>query len=269
MHVKRWLTSLVLIPVLALLLLKGGAHLFALFSALICLLSLREYYGIVFKGTPSLLVRFISIWGCGAGPAAVLCAHFFTLPWLIILFSLALIIPGFFCMTDFQADAGIPSVLAFHALGMMYIGLALTDLVLIRHTEFGIQWVCLILCIVFSGDIAAYYVGSYWGKRKLCPAVSPGKTVEGAIGGLTANLIVGFAVGSLLLPAFPPGKGAMFCVLVGVAGQVGDLFESMLKRSAGMKDSGNLLPGHGGMLDRIDALLFAVPVALAMVIYIF
>ena len=269
MHLKRWLTSLVLIPALVLLLLKGGIHLFALFSALICFLSLHEYYRIVWKDNTSSFVRVVSAWGYAAGPAIVLCAHFFPLPWLILLFSLALIFPGWFCMRDFQADAGIPSILAFHALGMVYICLALADLVLIRHAEFGIQWICLILCVVFSGDIAAYYVGSYWGKRKLCPAVSPGKTVEGALGGLVANLGVGFAIGGLLLPTLSPGKGVLFFIAVGVAGQVGDLFESMLKRSAGVKDSGNLLPGHGGMLDRIDALLFAVPVALVMVTYVF
>ena len=264
MHLKRWLTSLVLIPVLVLLLLKGGILLFALFIALVCFLSLREYYRIIWKDNTSSFVRPVSVWGYAAGPAIVLCAHFFSLPGLILLLSLALILPGWFCMRDFRADAGIPSILAFHALGMVYICLALADLVLIRHAESGIQWICLILCVVFSGDIAAYYVGSYWGRRKLCPAVSPGKTVEGALGGLVANIGVGFALGGLLLPTLPPGKGAIFFIAIGVAGQVGDLFESMLKRSAGVKDSGNLLPGHGGLLDRIDALLFAVPVALAL-----
>jgi phosphatidate cytidylyltransferase len=264
MHLKRWLTSLVLIPVLVLILLKGGIHLFALFAALVCFLSLREYYPIVFKGNTSPSARIVSGWGYAAGPAIVLCVHFFPLPWLILLFSLALILPGWFCMRNFQADAGIPSLLAFHALGMVYICLALADLVLIRRADSGVQWICLILCVVFSGDIAAYYVGSYWGRHKLCPAVSPGKTVEGALGGVAANLGVGFVIAGLLIPTLAPGKGAVFFISVGVAGQVGDLFESMLKRSAGVKDSGNLLPGHGGMLDRIDALLFAVPVALAV-----
>lgn len=268
MHLKRWLTSLVLIPVLALLLLKGGTHLFALFIALVCFLSLREYYRIVFEANKSTFVGIISIWGYIAGPAVVLCAHFLPLPWLIFLFSIALILPGLFCMRDFRADAGIPSILAFHALGMVYICLALVDFVMIRHLESGIQWICLILGVVFSGDIAAYYVGSFWGKRKLCPAVSPGKTVEGALGGLVANLGIGFSIGSLLLPTLPVGKGSLFFISIGVAGQVGDLFESMLKRSAGIKDSGNLLPGHGGLLDRIDALLFAVPVAMAMVSFV-
>jgi phosphatidate cytidylyltransferase len=264
MHLKRWLTSLVLVPVLVLLLLKGGIHLFSLFVALVCFLSLREFYHIVFKDNISSFVRYVSASGYVAGPAIVLCAHFFPLTWLVFLFFLALMLPGLFCMREFKADAGIPSILAFHALGMVYISLAMVDLVLIRHTEFGVQWICLILCVVFSGDIAAYYVGSYLGKRKLCPAVSPGKTVEGALGGLAANLAIGFVMSSLLLPTVSFGTGALFFVAVGVAGQVGDLFESMLKRSAGVKDSGNLLPGHGGLLDRIDALLFAIPVALAM-----
>ena len=268
MHLKRWLTSLVLVPVLVLLLLKGGIHLFVLFTALVCFLSLHEYYRIVFKGDPSSFVRRVSACGYVAGLAVVLCAHFFSLPWLLLLLSLSVIFSGLLCMRDYQADAGIPAILAFHALGMVYICLAMADLVLIRRADFGIQWIFLILCVVFSGDIAAYYVGSYLGRRKLCPAVSPGKTVEGALGGLAANLGVGLAASSLLLPTLPLLKGALFFVAVGAAGQLGDLFESMLKRSAGVKDSGNLLPGHGGLLDRIDALLFAIPVALLMVIYV-
>lgn len=269
MHLQRWLTSLVLIPLLALLLFVGGIHLFALFTALVCFLALNEYYHIVWKDDRSSAVRLVSVSGYIAGPAIVLCAHFLSLPWLMLFFSLALLFPACFCMRNFRANAGIPSILAFHALGMIYISLALADFVLIRHAEFGVQWVCLILCVVFSGDIAAYYVGSHWGRRKLCPAVSPGKTVEGALGGLVANLVVGIIAGGLLLPAVSPLRSVLFFLAIGAAGQAGDLFESMLKRSAGMKDSGNLLPGHGGMLDRIDALLFAVPVALVMVTCVF
>jgi len=127
----------------------------------------------------------------------------------------------------------------------------------------------LIFCVVAAGDIGAFYVGTCWGKHKLCPLVSPGKTVEGSLGGLASNLAVGYIVAYLLLPSLPPVKAAVFFIALGVAGQIGDLFESMLKRSAGVKDSGNLLPGHGGLLDRIDSLLFAGPVALGMILYVF
>jgi phosphatidate cytidylyltransferase len=123
------------------------------------------------------------------------------------------------------------------------------------------RWILLLLCIVFSGDTAALYVGTLIGRHKLAPAISPGKTVEGAVGGLAVGLLVGLLAKHLLLPALPWGTAVGFCLLVGVAGQVGDLFESALKRSSDVKDSGSILPGHGGVLDRIDALLFAAPVA--------
>jgi phosphatidate cytidylyltransferase len=191
------------------------------------------------------------------------------LPWLLFFFSISIILPGLMCMWRFKADAGIPTMLAYHALAMGYIPMALSGYILIYDSEFGAQWIFLFLCVISMGDAGAYYVGSLWGRRKLCPSVSPGKTVEGALGGLAANLVVGIVLGNLMLPSFSSCKGAVFLILLGISGQIGDLFESMLKRSAGVKDSGSLLPGHGGLLDRIDALLFAAPVALVMALYVF
>ena len=129
-----------------------------------------------------------------------------------------------------------------------------------------------LLCVVWAGDIAALYVGRAWGKRKLAPTLSPNKTWEGAVGSVAGSLLV---TGALFWLAtflaqwnFVKLSFAdevwwywlVMAVLVNVAAQVGDLAESALKRSAGVKDSGTLLPGHGGMLDRIDALLLAAPV---------
>jgi len=263
MHLKRWLTSLVLIPVLVALLFWGGAHLFSLFVALACFLSIREYYQII---KPD--IRSVAVSGYVLGPVLVLCAHFFPLPVFLFVFSMALILPGGMCLRHFKAEAGIPSALGFHVLAMVYIPLALAAYILIYHAESGARWIFLILCVVSAGDAGAFYVGTLWGRRKLCPAVSPGKTVEGSLGGLAANLVAGFIVGAFLIPHLLSVKGAAFFIVIGVAGQIGDLFESMLKRSAGVKDSGNLLPGHGGLLDRIDALLFAGPVAMWMIMYV-
>ncbi len=269
MHLKRWLTSLVLIPVPVFLLFLGGKHLFPLFVALVCALSLCEYYRIVRPDGEDRLFRTISAWGIGTGPMLALSVHFLPLPWLLFFFSLSLILPAWMCMRRFEANAGIPSMLAFHALAMGYIPLALASYILVYNADWGARWIFLILCVVSVGDAGAYYVGTLWGRRKLCPMVSPGKTVEGSLGGLAANLVVGMVLGGYLLPSLLSVKGAVFFVALGVAGQIGDLFESMLKRSAGMKDSGRLLPGHGGLLDRIDALLFAAPVALVMVVYVY
>jgi phosphatidate cytidylyltransferase len=130
-------------------------------------------------------------------------------------------------------------------------------------------WIFFLLAIIFVGDISAYYVGSYLGRRKLSPAISPGKTVEGAIGGIAGNLLAGIIGKYFFLPSLPWGPAIIFFIAAGLAGQVGDLFESEMKRSSNIKDSGGLLPGHGGFLDRVDALLFASPVAYIFKVFIF
>ena len=176
--------------------------------------------------------------------------------------------PAFLSIQHFYPTADIPRFVAYHALGVLYISLSLALMIAVRNTEKGMIWIYFILAVVFAGDTGAYYAGTYWGEKKLCPRVSPGKTVAGALGGLGANLVVGLIGWYFWLKQVPWTVVVFFAVAVGVAGQVGDLFESMLKRSAGVKDSGNLLPGHGGVLDRIDALLFAMPVAYVMIHYI-
>jgi phosphatidate cytidylyltransferase len=153
--------------------------------------------------------------------------------------------------------------------GIIYIPLLLLFLVLIRNGADGMLWLALVLCVIFAGDTSAYYFGTYLGRHKLAPAVSPGKTIEGAVGGLVANIVVGAAFKALFLPDLPWVLSIVFFLVVGITGQAGDLFESALKRTSNIKDSGGLLPGHGGFLDRIDALLFAAPVAYFFKEYLF
>ena len=115
------------------------------------------------------------------------------------------------------------------------------------------------LLVVWAGDIGAYAVGRLVGGPKLAPAISPGKTRSGAVGGLAASVLI--AAGVALYLGGNPAWAGLIGAVVGVAGQAGDLLESGLKRRFGVKDSGGLIPGHGGLLDRLDALLVAVPVA--------
>ncbi|MDY6951545.1 MAG: phosphatidate cytidylyltransferase, partial [Thermodesulfobacteriota bacterium] len=130
----------------------------------------------------------------------------------------------------------------------------------IRNGERGIVWTGFLLVVIFAGDTGAYYVGKALGRHKLAPRISPGKTVEGAAAGLAASLAMGAWYKQYWLPELSWGLCLALVLFMGVVGQVGDLFESILKRSVVVKDSGRFLPGHGGMLDRIDALLFASPV---------
>jgi len=149
---------------------------------------------------------------------------------------------------------------AFGALGVAYLALPLSYLVLIKGLPGGEWWIMFLMLIIWANDTFAYFTGRAVGRTRLSPAISPKKTIEGAAGGLVggaaASLIFNhlFGLGMDVLPAI------VLSVVIGVVAIIGDLAESVLKRAAGVKDSGALIPGHGGILDRIDSLLFAIPV---------
>jgi len=141
---------------------------------------------------------------------------------------------------------------------MLYLGLPLGALVAL-HAAFGAPAVLLLLVIIVVSDTAQYYAGRLFGRRKLSPVISPKKTLEGALGGVVVAPVVAMVVARWWLPEMPPGRMLLIALALVGLGIAGDLFESLLKRSAGVKDSSALIPGHGGVLDRIDALLFAGP----------
>jgi phosphatidate cytidylyltransferase len=127
---------------------------------------------------------------------------------------------------------------------------------LLHGLPHGGSWVFLSMMLAWLSDTGAYFAGKYLGKHKLYPKLSPKKTVEGSVGGL-AGSAVGATIASLwLIPGLPLGQALLLALFGGALGQAGDLFESLLKRSTGVKDSGRVLPGHGGLLDRVDALMF-------------
>jgi len=155
---------------------------------------------------------------------------------------------------------------------LFYTGLTMVALPALREQANGPSLVLYLLLVVWAGDVAAYYVGSAWGRHKLAPRISPGKSWEGSIASVAGSMLVAAGLVGLaellarwnIAVLFYAEESVWYwvglAVLVNVAAQVGDLAESALKRSAGVKDSGSLLPGHGGVLDRIDALLVAAPV---------
>jgi len=144
--------------------------------------------------------------------------------------------------------------------GLVYVGVLTAHLVLLHRLEHGHLWLIVLTAITAGSDTGAYYAGRRFGSHKLCPGISPKKTVEGAVGGLAGGLVCALFFGWLMLPGvnvlFLTGV-ALLLVVVGIGG---DLTESVLKRAHGIKDSGTLLAGHGGILDRTDSLLFAGPV---------
>jgi phosphatidate cytidylyltransferase len=141
--------------------------------------------------------------------------------------------------------------------GVFYIAWMMVYMYLIRNGSNGVQYFVGMMVMIWAGDSAAYFIGSKWGKRKLSPDISPNKTIEGSLAALVATIVVSF-----ILLGYQIGFVHAFVLgsLVSVFGQLGDLYESLLKRKCEVKDSGALLPGHGGILDRMDSFIFASPI---------
>ena len=261
----RILTAAVLIPLVILLLFRAPFWLVTLATAGVALLACWEYLGLADASgaeTPRWLVLF--------AVAGLFAIAFFRPEMLMAGFSaLALLV---FAVVAFRSP--LERVLldtSASVFGLLYIGFALITIPLILAQEHGPSLLLLLFCVVWAGDIAALYIGRSLGRYKLAPKLSPNKTWEGSIGSIAGSLLV--TVGLVLLSEQMARHSLMglsyegswahwllLAVALNVAAQVGDLVESALKRGAKVKDSGTLLPGHGGVLDRIDALLLAAPV---------
>jgi len=164
------------------------------------------------------------------------------------------------CLWDFEKlrEDGMGRLARF-ALAWLYIPYLLSYALLVGALHQGRAWMVFVLVVIVASDSGAFYCGRRWGRRKLYPAVSPNKTVEGSAGGALAALAAGSVFALLFLDGVSAGAVVVLSLLLTLVGQTGDLAESMMKRLAKAKDSGGLLPGHGGMLDRLDSLLFAFP----------
>jgi len=261
MHLKRWMTGLVTVPFLALLISKGGPFLFAVFISISCVLALREYFCIVFHTKSKDELGLIPLLGFMTGPLIIWAFYINSFQTVLGLIVLNLLASALISLGKFKPNSYVSEIVTKQVMGVVYIPIFIAHLVLIRNSANGVTWMYFLLFIVFLGDTGAYYIGSYFGRHKLSPTISPNKTIEGSAGGIAANLGVGALFKFFFMPRLSWGLSLLFFLSVGIAGQVGDLFESKLKRNSNIKDSGSLLPGHGGILDRIDALLFAAPVA--------
>jgi len=295
---KRVLTAVVLVPVVLLLVFRAPLWLFALAVAGIIVLALHEYLSIseaaglkpfqwltYIAAILPFVLGWADIWRYEQHEVGKLEFSLFFLFGLQYVLVAAAVVFGIPLVFRKDLKMGLASVAA-SLLGLVYIAVPLLLLLCMRADSMTKTLVIFTLFSVWSGDIAAYYVGRAIGKHKLAPVVSPNKSWEGAVASVIASMIVAVLVfhfrdqienmfaGRHWLRAyfnFPLAQSVPFLrlpwkhvlgigLITNVAAQFGDLFESALKRGAGVKDSGTLLPGHGGVLDRIDALLFAIPV---------
>ncbi len=289
--IKRIATALVLIPIVLLLVLKAPISVLTLVAGVVALFAVAEFlkltthYGVqpLSPATYTYVVLFflfVIIATSGRTPLVETTAVTYGI-------ALATVLAPFLFLSlalrRAEMSSGYPAAAA-SAFAFAYVVLPMTLLLEIRQMAAGAIWVIYTLLVVWAGDIFAYFVGKALGRHRMSPAVSPKKTWEGAIASLVASVIVG-----TLWFQHAPGISAawlhvgligrrdgifgleqpqllpivVLSVIVNLAAQFGDLVESLIKRGADVKDSGSILPGHGGMLDRIDAMLFAVPVVWA------
>jgi phosphatidate cytidylyltransferase len=186
---------------------------------------------------------------------------------LLVALLAAFLAMAFVTLGSWRGGPDALATVSVSLLPSIYLGLPIAALVAIRVNG-GPASLFLLMFTVMVSDTAQYYSGRAFGRRRLAPAISPNKTVEGAVGGFVFGALTLAGAGAWWLPGVPIAVRALIGVAVVALGIAGDLFESMLKRSAGVKDSSSLIPGHGGILDRIDALLFAAPVYYIVLRYV-
>jgi phosphatidate cytidylyltransferase len=249
---KRYISALVWAPLLLGLSYLGGIYTAVLVSIL-TVLALLEFLNIVKRlGITvwyKLTIAFTCIW--------LLNMFFGNKEWMMPILICWLI------MTFGRLALQYPKVnleeASYNLLGLIYPVAFYSYLYLLRQLPQGAIWTFFTLFLVWSTDTLAYLIGRGFGHFPLAPKVSPNKTVEGSIGGLLGCFIVGLIFKFVWMGEVPFLHTIILSLIVGVVGQIGDLFESSLKRSAGIKDSGSLIPGHGGILDRSDSLIFVLP----------
>jgi phosphatidate cytidylyltransferase len=270
---KRILTATVLILVVLALIFFGNIWLMTLFAAIVAELAAYEYLQLAAVGAEAHDAKLrIPVWWMVLGTAL---AFVVTLPnfpvedQLPVLSALTLIL---FAWNGFRSP--LVQVLPDTAqglFGLIYIAYPLTLIPLLWKQEDGPALVLFLMVCVWAGDIAALYLGRAFGERKLAPRLSPGKTWIGSIASILGSVLVAAlliyisdlltAHGNTVLHISEPlWQSLLLAAILNIAAQLGDLLESAIKRGAGVKDSGTILPGHGGILDRIDALLLAAPV---------
>ncbi len=254
---RRILTAIVLIPLVVALVLFGPVYLMVVVQSAVALAGVWEYFrlaqaaGVRPLRVPGFLFAFLlSILPLKGAPSES----------LVLILTAVLMITMLTAMRPREDLRGYIGSVAATLFGPIYVAVPLALLVLVWMQYDGPYHVLFALVVIWVGDTAAYFIGKNLGKHKSSPRISPNKTWEGTIASFVAALLVGFITARYFWGRDGYAEPIILAAALNVAGQFGDLAESALKRSAGVKDSSHLIPGHGGVLDRIDALLFAAPV---------
>jgi phosphatidate cytidylyltransferase len=257
--VKRLASAIVLLPVFLLVLIQAPPY---FFDALVVLASATALWELTrmlqLGGRP--VHRTLAVVAGAAVTTAFAAASRTADPFALPAFVLAVVVAAVLAAPLFRPVAPATEPAASTLLAVLYVGWLLGYGILLQHSvPRGDELVLFVVGVTWIGETMAYVVGSTLGRHKLAPVISPRKTVEGAIAQVAASVLTAAALGAWLLPGCGMAPALAGGALLGVVGQVGDLTESVIKRSVGTKDTGGIIPGHGGVLDRIDSLLFNLP----------
>ena len=254
---KRLITAAVGGPILLLIILFFPTKLFAMAMILVAMVGFNEYLSMALKKDQFPLLSFFALMGMLWGGVVYFAPPRLQLPALAFVMLLSVIIPMVTTKDVEQTYRDISRGI----LGIVYLGFLLAFIPKL-HTDLGSDgpyWVIFLLTIIWLGDTGAYFAGRALGKHHLAPSLSPKKTWEGAFGGFIATVLGAQLARLILLPELPILDCFLIAAPASVLAQLGDLFESLFKRATNTKDSGTILHGHGGLLDRIDGVLFAAP----------
>lgn len=236
--------------------------------ALVTVLGIREFARMAFRlgESPAILCMSYRVLG-----VALLLGMLLKFEWRFEIFTTAIIVFLMLCLwltRDKITNEVLLSRVALGCFGLIYCVLFPYHAALIVRLDEGVQWFLFLVLTVFFGDTFAYFAGRWFGDRKFMPLISPKKTWAGSIGGLIGSSVAGTVFAAATFQEIPYWQTALFCLICGFAAQTGDLVVSLVKRVAQVKDSGTLMPGHGGILDRVDGVYIACPLVYAFALYI-
>jgi len=268
-HIKRWITAFILIPILLWIIIKGSTFLLSVLVAVVAISAFHEYLRIIFRKDEEPVSNTIKAISYVVSTAIIFSAYQGSWEVLFLVLALNFMALSIFVLSRFAANPSIFDIISKEILGVFYIPVSLSFLIFIKGLDGGIFWIIWLLIVIFASDTGAFYSGTFFGKKALAPNISPNKTIEGSLGGMAASIITGF----IFCQYFFNDLSLSFItiplsLILAITGQIGDLFESAMKRASKIKDSGRILPGHGGMLDRIDGLLPAIPVLYLYLVFI-
>lgn len=253
--VKRWVTGIVLLAAILAIIFLTSPEVLSVAIILVILGGVREFNNIVFgKGFLKEKIEIIIF-----ALLIPLAFMFWDFQVLTALLALCMIIVFVLYLWDIKEETFDVISVAKVIFGIIYIPFLMSHFILLRKLPDGEFWVLFVLVIALVGDTAALYIGKYFGKRKLSALISPAKTVEGTVALVLASTLAASIYACLFMRDVPLMHVIIIAFLAGIIGQLGDLCESAIKRNYGQKDASSLLPGHGGLLDRMDCLMFIAP----------